>query len=202
MIWKSCLKKSGDNIYSINTISNYSKKRTWTVILLLIITPLGFYTKFYSGPAASWVNDSLGGVFYEIFWCLLVFLFFVNTKAWVIAASVFTVTSFLEVLQLWHPEFLEFIRSYFIGRTFLGTSFNLYDFIYYFIGSGIGYLILSRLQKLNKKWVHHLLINLFIFKCITADNLTFKLLILILKIKRTLIFWLYKELEWQPAMKY
>ncbi len=117
----------------------------------MIIIPLGFYTKFYSGPAADWVNDSLGGVFSVIFWCLLVFLFFANAKVWVIATSVFTVTSFLEVLQLWHPEFLEFIRSYFIGRTFLGTSFNLYDFIYYFIGSGIGYLILSRLQKLNKK---------------------------------------------------
>jgi Protein of unknown function (DUF2809) len=135
------------------TISNsdISKKRIWTVILLLIITPLGFYTKFYSGPAAAWVNNSLGGVFYEIFWCLLVFLFFVNVKALVVATSVFIVTSFLEVLQLWHPEFLEFIRSYFIGRTLLGTSFNIYDFIYYFIGSGIGYLILTRLQKLDRK---------------------------------------------------
>jgi len=136
---------------TLNTTSDISKKRTWTVILLLIITPLGFYTKYYSGPAAAWVNDSLGGVFYEIFWCLLVFLFFMNAKAWVIATSVFIVTSFLEVLQLWHPEFLEFIRSYFIGRTLLGTSLNLYDFIYYFVGSLIGYLILSRLQKLNRK---------------------------------------------------
>ncbi len=134
---------------TLNTTSDISKKRTWAVTLLLLITPLGFYTKFYSGPAATWVNDSLGGVFYEIFWCLLVFLFFTNAKAWVITTSVFTVTSLLEVLQLWHPEFLEFIRSYFIGRTLLGTSFNLYDFIYYFIGSGIGYLILTRLEKIR-----------------------------------------------------
>ena len=133
----------------LNTIYNLSKKRIWAVILLLIIAPLGFYTKIYSGLGASWVNDSLGGVFYEIFWCLLVFLFFVNAKTWLIVTSVFIVTCFLEVLQLWHPEFLEIIRSYFIGRTVLGTSFNLYDFIYYFIGSGIGYLILTRLQKLK-----------------------------------------------------
>ena len=126
-----------------------STKKRWALILLLLISPLGFYTKIYSGPVAQWVNDSLGGVFYEIFWCLLVFLFLVKSRAWVIAASVFIVTCFLEVLQIWHPEFLEIIRSYFIGRTVLGTSFNLYDFIYYFIGSGIGYLILSRLQKLR-----------------------------------------------------
>ena len=130
-------------------LSEFSTKQKWSLILLLLITPLGFYTKIYSGPGASWVNDSLGGVFYEIFWCLLVFLFVVKAKAWVIATSVFIVTCFLELLQLWHPEFLEIIRSYFIGRTLLGTSFSLYDFIYYFIGSGIGYLILTRLQKLR-----------------------------------------------------
>ncbi len=132
-----------------NIFSNISTKQKCALILLLLITPVGFYSKVYSGPAAQWVNDSLGGVLYEIFWCLLFFLFFVKAKALVIATSVFIATCFLELLQLWHPEFLEFIRSYFIGRTFLGTSFNLYDFIYYFIGSGIGYLILTRLQKLR-----------------------------------------------------
>jgi hypothetical protein len=132
-----------------NIFSNISTKQKWSLILLLLITPIGFYTKIYSGPAAQWVNDSLGGVFYEIFWCILFFLLIVKAKAWVIATSVFIVTSFLELLQLWHPEFLEFIRSYFIGRTVFGTSFNLYDFIYYFIGSGIGYLILTHFQKLR-----------------------------------------------------
>ena len=131
-------------------LSEISAKQKWTFILILIITPIGFYTKFYTGPGASWVNNSLGGVFYEIFWCLLVFLFFVNARAWVIAVSVFIITCCLEVLQLWHPEFLEIIRGNLIGRTVLGTSFSMYDFIYYFIGSGIGYLILYRLQKLRK----------------------------------------------------
>jgi hypothetical protein len=130
-------------------LSKFSTKQKWALILLLLVTPFGFYTKIYLGPSASWVNDSLGGVFYEIFWCILFFLLIVKAKAWVIATSVFIVTSFLELLQLWHPEFLEIIRGYFIGRTLLGTSFNLYDFIYYFIGSGIGYLILTRLQKLR-----------------------------------------------------
>jgi hypothetical protein len=132
-----------------NIFSNISTKQKWSLILLLLFTPIGFYTKIYSGPAAQWVNDSLGGLLYEIFWCLLFFFFFVKAKAWVIATSVFIVTCFLELLQLWHPKFLEIIRRYFIGRTLLGTSFNLYHFIYYFIGSGIGYLILSRLQKLR-----------------------------------------------------
>jgi hypothetical protein len=131
-----------------------SKKRKWAILLLLLIIPLGFYTKLYSGPAAGWINNSLGGVLYEIFWCLLFFLFFQNAKAFVISLSVFVITCILEFLQLWHPEFLEIIRGNFIGRTILGTSFNWTDFIYYFIGSGIGFIIITRLQRLSSKNFH------------------------------------------------
>jgi hypothetical protein len=46
-----------------NIFSNISTKQKWSLILLLLITPIGFYTKIYSGPAAHWVNDSLGGVY-------------------------------------------------------------------------------------------------------------------------------------------
>ena len=111
-----------------------STKQKWALILILLITPVGFYTKFYSGPAASWVNDSLGGVFYEIFWCLLVSLFLVNSRAWVIATSVFMVTCLLEVLQLWHPEFLEIISDsgghlYACKATVEMFGFSMNDFV-------------------------------------------------------------------------
>jgi hypothetical protein len=105
----------------------------------LAIVPLGFYTKFYSGPAADWVNDSLGGVFYEIFWCLVISLLFSKANPLAIALAVFVVTCTLEFLQLWHPPFLELIRRNFIGGTILGSSFSWSDFPYYFIGSVIGW---------------------------------------------------------------
>jgi len=121
-----------------------------TFISLLIITPIGFYSKFYKGPAVLWVNNSLGGVFYEIFWCLLIFLFFSKSKPRLIATLVFIITCSLEFLQLWHPHFLEIIRNNFIGRTILGNSFTWSDFPYYFIGSWIGFLWLRGLQYIFK----------------------------------------------------
>lgn len=127
------------------------KTHRQTIILLLIVTILGFCTKFYSGPGESWVNNSLGGVFYEIFWCLLFILFFQNTQPFMIALSVLAATCFLEFLQLWHPGFLEVLRSNFIGRTILGTSFSWFDFIYYFVGSVIGFIILTILNKSSRK---------------------------------------------------
>ncbi len=115
-------------------------QRNRTILSILIIIPIGFASKFYRGPAAAWVNDSLGGVFYVIFWCLVGYLFFPKSKPWKIAAIVLTITCLLECLQLWHPPFLEWLRSYFIGATILGTSFVWSDFPYYFLGSAIGWL--------------------------------------------------------------
>jgi len=123
--------------------------RNWALVSLIIIVPIGFYSKFYRGPAAAWVNDSLGGVFYEIFWCLLILLFLPKVKPWIIALCVLVVTCILEFMQLWHPPFLEILRSNFMGRTLLGTTFTWTDFPYYFLGSGIGWFWIKHLQTLE-----------------------------------------------------
>ena len=124
-------------------------KARWKVIVLLLVTiVLGLYTKFYSGHNrhfVHWVNDSFSSVFYEIFWCLLAFLFFRKPKN--IAITVFLATCCLEFLQLSHSTPLEFIRKYFIGRVLIGTSFVPSDFIYYFIGSGAGYVLMRSLSS-------------------------------------------------------
>ncbi|HAO21479.1 MAG: hypothetical protein BWK80_56465 [Desulfobacteraceae bacterium IS3] len=128
-------------------ISAYSR-HIRIVISLAILIPVGFYTKFYKGPLAQWLNASSGGVFYEIFWCLLIFLF-AEIRPVIIALSVLITTCCLEFLQLWHPPILEWLRSFFIGRTILGTTFDGWDFPYYFIGSGIGWLWMKALCSIK-----------------------------------------------------
>jgi hypothetical protein len=114
---------------------------------LAVIVPVGFYGKFYRGPGAHWVNDSLDGVFYEIFWCLFLALPLPRTQPRKLAAGVLAATCVLEFLQLWHPPFLETIRSTFLGAAILGTTFDWTDFPYYFAGSGIGWFWLNRLRR-------------------------------------------------------
>jgi len=118
----------------------------WTLISLLVIVPLGFYSKFYTGPAASWVNNSLSGVFYVIFWCLLVFLL-IPARPGLITAGVFVATCLLEILQLVHHPALEFIRSFFLGRVLIGTVFVWSDFVYYAFGCVLGWLWLRYLGR-------------------------------------------------------
>ena len=121
-----------------------------TVLLsIIIITFLGFFSKFYSGYGASWFNNSLGGFFYEIFWCLLFSLIFTKTKSWKIALNVFVFTCILEFLQLWNPSILDLIRSTFLGRTIIGTTFVSSDFIYYFFGSLTSWILLNLIRKIT-----------------------------------------------------
>lgn len=125
--------------------------RIITIILLVLIVPIGFYTKVYSGPANIWVNNSLGGFFYEVFWILVVFFLWPKLKPLIIAFGVFMLTCIIEFLQLWHPPILEAIRDTFIGKTVLGNSFNTADFPYYFLGSLCGYFILKMINKRHKR---------------------------------------------------
>jgi hypothetical protein len=107
--------------------------------------PLGFATKLYAGPGAEWTRGALGGVFYEVFWCLVLKLLLPRAQPPAIAASVLAGTCVLEFLQLWHPASLEALRSNFLGRTLLGDTFAWSDFPYYFAGSALGWWWLGRL---------------------------------------------------------
>jgi hypothetical protein len=116
------------------------------LISLAVIVPTGYFSKRYRGPAHHWVNDSFGGVFYEILWCLFFALLLPRVRASRIAAGVLIVTCILEFLQLWHPPFLEYLRSFFLGRTILGSYFDWSDFPYYFLGSALGWLWLLAIR--------------------------------------------------------
>jgi hypothetical protein len=119
----------------------WSSIQTKVVLSLFIIIPLGFAFKFYSGPGHGWFNNYGAGLLYEIFWILLASLFFPSKhSANVIPVYVFAMTSILEFLQLWHPPFLEMIRSSFLGSALLGTTFVWWDFPHYILGCLIGWI--------------------------------------------------------------
>ncbi|MHC4966858.1 MAG: ribosomal maturation YjgA family protein [Planctomycetota bacterium] len=124
------------------------KLRLWALVSIVVIVPLGFALKFYGGPGQAWVNNSLAGVAYEIFWCLAVFAAWPRRAAITrIVAGVFTVTCALEILQLWNPPWLEAIRSTWAGRAIVGTTFVWSDFAYYVLGCALGWLWLHAIAR-------------------------------------------------------
>ena len=116
-------------------------------LCLLIVIPLGLLTKFYKGPAEAWFNNYAGGTLYELFWCLAAVLVWPRMSGWRIALWIFIVTSALEFTQLWQTPLLESIRSTFIGRAFIGTSFSWLDFPHYALGCMMGWTCIQGLRK-------------------------------------------------------
>jgi hypothetical protein len=129
-----------------NSIIGFLLKRKWILFSLCIVTPAGFLFKFYARAGHRWFNDYGGGFLYEVFWCLVVFLFIPYRKYITqIALWVLIITCILETLQLWHPPFLQQIRSTFLGAALIGTTFVWWDFPYYVLGCIIGWVLMRML---------------------------------------------------------
>jgi hypothetical protein len=109
----------------------------------------GIYAKYYNGPAEAWVNDSLGGLLYVVFWCLFVFFVAPRVRSVSIAAWVLAVTALLETAQLWHPRWLEAVRRTLPGAALLGTTFVWSDFLYYIAGAAIGAFAVEWVRRLT-----------------------------------------------------
>jgi len=123
-------------------------QRAKTFLLLLILIPLGFWTKYYQGPGHEFFNNSIAGALYVIFWCLVLFWAFPKLAPLKNAGLVFVGTCTLEVLQLWHPTFLEAVRITFLGRAILGDTFDPTDFFYYLMGVIGACFLLGKLNPL------------------------------------------------------
>jgi hypothetical protein len=127
------------------------KPQLHTIFSLLIVVLMGFLFKYYNGPEREWFNNYGAAVFYEIFWCLFVFLFWRSRKAArQIPLWVFSVTCALEFLQLWHPLALKQFRATFLGRTLIGSTFAWWDFPHYVLGCFLGWLCLQKFVDIAK----------------------------------------------------
>ncbi|WP_404783194.1 DUF2809 domain-containing protein [Altericista sp. CCNU0014] len=104
----------------------------------IALVPLGYLLRFY-GPGPAWLDDALGSAIYEIFWIALGLGIWPNVAPLKIAAIIGIATCALEILQLWHPPFLQALRATLPGRLILGTTFSWRDFPAYLGGSIVGY---------------------------------------------------------------
>ena len=125
-------------------------KRLLTLISLLLITSLGLLSKSYDGLFHQWLNYYSGDILYEIFWCLFFFLLIPSKKnVTKIPMWVFIVTCVIEILQLWQNPLWVEIRATLLGKLFLGTNFDWWDFTHYFLGCFIGWLWLIDTPQLK-----------------------------------------------------
>ncbi|MDZ7724026.1 MAG: DUF2809 domain-containing protein [candidate division KSB1 bacterium] len=121
------------------------------LLFLVLLIPVGLATKAYTGPLGQWVNHSLGGIIYVIFWSLFLYLLYSKGHPLIIAGIIFLITCILEFAQLWHPAWLEQLRQSFLGRAMLGTSFSWLDYVHYLIGFVISAGLMTVLKQVRQK---------------------------------------------------
>ncbi len=114
-----------------------SRRRLATA--LTVVTAAGFASKFYRGPGEAWLNDSVTGSLYVLFWCLAAAWVWPRVSPWRITWIVLMTTCLLEVLQMWKPPWLQRARGTFLGAALLGTTFVASDFAYYALGATLGW---------------------------------------------------------------
>ena len=130
-----------------------TRSRMLALGALALIVPLGFGLKaIRAAPDSAWrpvmdyLNNSLAGVAYEVFWCLVVFVLIPRRRAigW-ICLGVFLATTALEFFQLFQPgpgHWLTDARRTFIGKAVLGNSFAWSDIPHYAAGCALGWVVL------------------------------------------------------------
>ncbi|RPI00024.1 MAG: DUF2809 domain-containing protein [Calditrichaeota bacterium] len=120
------------------------KLRNYRLTLMLIIailTPLGFATKFYHFAGKAWVNNYAGDILYPMFWFFCLLLIFPRFSPSAAAILVFLFSSLVEFTQLFSTSLTQFMRSSFLGRVLVGSSFSLIDIFYYAVGAFAAWLI-------------------------------------------------------------
>ena len=118
-----------------------------TIVLIVIITALGFSAKLFPHGEATWLSNQLAGLFYVTELSLILYLFFPDHFIILLVIAAFLLTSMVEFMQLWHPAFLEPIRSSFLGHTIIGSTFSWLDFPWYVGGALLGWLLLRWVRK-------------------------------------------------------
>jgi hypothetical protein len=102
------------------------------LVALALLVPLGLLTKV-AGPGL--MRGYLGGVLYVVFWTYAALL---ARPAWPparVALAILLATCAIEILQLWHPAWLERARATPVGGMLLGSTFDPWDFPCYAVGA-------------------------------------------------------------------
>ena len=113
-----------------------SRFRAALFLFLLVLVPTAYWLRF-KAPFTGTLRDASGGAAYVIFWSAFAMLLRPFLSIWKVVLWVLALTCTLEVLQLWHPAWLEAIRRTLPGRLVLGTTFDPFDFPPYFAGAAI-----------------------------------------------------------------
>ncbi len=133
----------------ISMISSRNQGLILKIALMVLIFITALYTKEYRGEYQDIITSHIGGIFYVLFGTLLFSVLFPALKPWQATLLALACTSVLEFIQYFQfPLLVELTKSK-VFLYLLGNSFNPTDFLYYFFGAGVGFVVLVLLKPVG-----------------------------------------------------
>ena len=101
----------------------------------------------FHAPWPAWLRDASGGALYVAAMALVIALVARRSGPRRQVAWALALTCAIELLQAWHPAWLQAIRRTLPGRLVLGTTFNWWDFPAYAAGALLALAILRHMGR-------------------------------------------------------
>ncbi len=119
-----------------------TKRRTSTYLLIMVgITVLGLPARTIQDQLPSWYVQYFG----DYLWAMLLFFGFVlilqNMSTFKVAIATLLFTYGIEISELFHPPWLDYLRSIKLFALVLGYTFLWTDIVAYTLGISTGALI-------------------------------------------------------------
>jgi len=127
-----------------------NRNRFLYFILIVFTIAIGLASRHIYVNANSWVKLYLGDAIWAllVFW-LLRFVFKSNSSLWIACAALIFSFS-IEISQLYHAAWIDYLRSTTIGGLILGFGFLWSDLLCYSVGIGVGYVMERLFVKRTK----------------------------------------------------
>ena len=119
-----------------------TKRRTSTYLLIMVvITALGLPARIIQDQLPSWYVQYFG----DYLWAMLLFFGFAlilqNMSTFKVAIATLLFTYSIEISELFHPPWLDYLRSIKLFALVLGYTFLWTDIVAYTLGISTGALI-------------------------------------------------------------
>jgi glycopeptide antibiotics resistance protein len=117
------------------------RRRVIYFILYLLVIPVGLATRKFPSYFPGFVADFGGDVLWSTMFFFLFRAFQPKASLLRIAVYTFAFSLSIELSQLYHAQWIDSLRTSFLGRMLLGSTFLWSDIGCYLTGTIIGWLI-------------------------------------------------------------
>lgn len=131
----------------------YTRNRFLYAAMIVVVISLGLYTRKMAFALPTVINIYAG----DALWALMIFLIFgfmLKTKKTIYIALLGLLFCYLiECSQLYHADWIDYVRRTTLGGLILGYGFLWSDLLAYLLGIGLGVcleLVSRKIQPLKK----------------------------------------------------